>query len=160
MMEEETSSAEQPGYPTESAPVGDYEVGYGKPPRHSQFKKGQSGNPNGRLKRSPVEDLRPLLDSILAEPVTVRENGRTRTMTTLESMLQIQMANALNGSKPAVRALIRHARKAGLFTRSDPYDSVGGVVETPLTGAAGKILRVYRAEKAARATPAARKEAE
>ena len=26
----------------------DYEVGYGKPPKHTQFKRGQSGNPNGR----------------------------------------------------------------------------------------------------------------
>ena len=27
---------------------GDYEVGYGKPPKHSRFKPGQSGNPKGR----------------------------------------------------------------------------------------------------------------
>lgn len=27
-----------------------YEVGYGKPPRHSQFKAGQSGNPKGERK--------------------------------------------------------------------------------------------------------------
>ena len=26
----------------------DYEVGYGKPPRHTRFTKGQSGNPRGR----------------------------------------------------------------------------------------------------------------
>ncbi len=26
----------------------DYEVGYGKPPRHTRFKKGRSGNPRGR----------------------------------------------------------------------------------------------------------------
>jgi hypothetical protein len=25
-----------------------YEIGYGKPPKHTQFKKGRSGNPNGR----------------------------------------------------------------------------------------------------------------
>ena len=28
----------------------DYEIGYGKPPEHSQFKKGQSGNPKGKPK--------------------------------------------------------------------------------------------------------------
>ena len=27
----------------------DYEVGYGKPPRHTRFTKGRSGNPRGRL---------------------------------------------------------------------------------------------------------------
>ena len=26
----------------------DYEVGYGRPPKSGQFKKGQSGNPKGR----------------------------------------------------------------------------------------------------------------
>ena len=30
--------------------VGPYEVGYGKPPKHSQFQKGKSGNPKGRPK--------------------------------------------------------------------------------------------------------------
>ena len=30
----------------------DYEVGYRRPPRHSRFKPGQSGNPRGRPNRS------------------------------------------------------------------------------------------------------------
>ena len=29
----------------------DYEVGYGRPPKKSQFRKGQSGNPSGRPKK-------------------------------------------------------------------------------------------------------------
>ena len=35
----------------ETPPSDPYKVGYGKPPRHSQFKKGQSGNPQGRPKQ-------------------------------------------------------------------------------------------------------------
>ena len=31
----------------------DYEVGYGRPPKASQFKKGKSGNPRGRPKKDP-----------------------------------------------------------------------------------------------------------
>lgn len=30
-----------------TAPPPSYEVGYGKPPAHSRFRKGQSGNPRG-----------------------------------------------------------------------------------------------------------------
>jgi hypothetical protein len=129
-----------------------YDVGYGKPPKTTQFKKGQSGNPKGRVKKSPVQDLRLLLDGILAEEVHVREGGRVRKMTNLESLLHIQMTNALKGSKPAVRALIKHARKAGFFTRLDRYEGLGRAVEKPLAGDHGKILRLYRAEKAAAAT--------
>jgi hypothetical protein len=32
----------------------DYEVGYGKPPKDTQFKKGKSGNPRGRVARRTV----------------------------------------------------------------------------------------------------------
>ena len=138
----------------EAAPPGDYAVGYGKPPKATKFKKGQSGNPSGRSKEPQVDDVRLLLDRILAEPVKVQEAGQVRTITNLESILHIQMTNALKGSKKATRALIKHAKRAGLFTRPDPYAGVGGVVEVPFTGAKGKILRLYRAEKAARAAAA------
>ena len=33
-------------------PNADYEVGFGKPPKATQFKGGQSGNPKGRPKES------------------------------------------------------------------------------------------------------------
>jgi Family of unknown function (DUF5681) len=29
----------------------DYKVGYGRPPEHSRFKRGQSGNPRGRPRK-------------------------------------------------------------------------------------------------------------
>ena len=47
----------------------DYEVGYGKPPRQTRFRKGQSGNPRGR---SPgTKNLKTLLNDALNEPVIV-----------------------------------------------------------------------------------------
>ena len=48
---------------------GDYEVGYGKPPRHSQFVKGQSGNPRGRP--AGAKNLKTLLNKALNELVIV-----------------------------------------------------------------------------------------
>jgi hypothetical protein len=54
----------------------DYEVGYGKPPRHTRFKPGRSGNPRGRPSGS--KNLSTLLNEALNEPVIVAENGGQR----------------------------------------------------------------------------------
>jgi hypothetical protein len=64
---------------------GDYEVGYAKPPRHTRFKKGQSGNAKGR----PVgaKNLSTLLSEALNEPVIVTENGRHRKITKRQAMI-------------------------------------------------------------------------
>src|SRR5712671_5443607 len=68
----------------------DDQVGYGKPPRHSRFRKGQSGNPRGRPKGS--ESAARLARRILNEKIVIRENGTRRTITRREAMLK-QLAN-------------------------------------------------------------------
>lgn len=55
---------------------GQYEVGYGKPPKHSQFKKGESRNPRGRP--PGTRNLATLLAKALDEKITVIEHGRRR----------------------------------------------------------------------------------
>jgi len=64
----------------------DYEVGYGKPPRSTRFKKGQSGNPRGRPSGS--KNLSTLLSEALNEPVIVTENGRRRKITKREAIVR------------------------------------------------------------------------
>ena len=64
----------------------DYEVGYGKPPRHTRFKPGQSGNPRGRPSGS--KNLKTLLSEALNEPVTITENGRRRKITKREAIVR------------------------------------------------------------------------
>jgi Family of unknown function (DUF5681) len=56
----------------------DYKVGHSKPPKHTQFKKGQSGNPSGRGKRDrKVVDPNPLR-AVLLENVVVTINGKKK----------------------------------------------------------------------------------
>ena len=64
----------------------DYEVGYGKPPQHTRFKSGQSGNPRGRPSGS--KNLKTLLSEALNEPVTITENGRRRKITKREAIVR------------------------------------------------------------------------
>jgi Family of unknown function (DUF5681) len=54
----------------------DYQVGYGKPPRHTRFRPGVSGNPRGRPK--DAKNLSTLVHEALNEQVVVTENGRRR----------------------------------------------------------------------------------
>jgi len=64
----------------------EYEVGYGKPPHHTRFKKGQSGNPRGRACGS--KNLKTLLSEALNEPVIITENGRRRKITKREAIVR------------------------------------------------------------------------
>jgi len=74
---------------------GDYDVGYGKPPKHSQFKKGQSGNPNGRSQgaKNFTTDLREELN----EKVPVRENGKVKKLTKQRAILKTLVSKAMSG---------------------------------------------------------------
>src|SRR5947209_2534419 len=67
----------------------DYLVGYGKPPQHTRWRKGQSGNPEGG-RRSPTKRA-PLVHAF-DEKVTIIEDGRRRKVTKLEAALR-QLAN-------------------------------------------------------------------
>jgi uncharacterized protein DUF5681 len=58
----------------------DYQVGPGRPPLHTRFKKGRSGNPGGRRAKTLPASLAAALD----EPVYVTKNGRRRKLTKRE----------------------------------------------------------------------------
>src|SRR6266576_7071787 len=73
----------------------DNEVGYGKPPKHSQFKKGQSGNPRGRPRAT--ENLRMLLGKVLDETITLTENGRHRKISLYETVVKQLVRRSAQG---------------------------------------------------------------
>ena len=63
----------------------DYVVGYGKPPVHSRFQKGRSGNPKGRPRGR--RNMSTLLSATLNGWVTVVENGRRKEITKREAIV-------------------------------------------------------------------------
>lgn len=90
-----------------------YRVGYGKPPKHSRFKPGQSGNPKGRPKGA--RGFKAELDEELKELITVTEAGRTRKLRKQRAMIKALFAKALKGDSKSVQLILSHS--SGL---SDP----------------------------------------
>jgi hypothetical protein len=81
-----------------------YEVGYGKPPEHTKFKPGSSGNPRGRPKGS--RGITAILDRAVQEKVVINEGGRRKTVTKFEAAMK-QLANkAASGDLRASKLLI------------------------------------------------------
>jgi hypothetical protein len=99
-----------------------YDVGYGKPPRHSRFKAGQSGNPRGRPKG--VRNFSSDLADELAERIQIREGGRERSVSKRRAMLKALVAKGLKGDARAaslVFALVaKHLEGPDLATRDQP----------------------------------------
>src|SRR5271169_6082266 len=81
----------------------EYANNYRKPPLHTRFKKGQSGNPRGR----PKKDLPALLLAALNEPVFVTIDGKRRKITKREVIVTRMVNNA------AGAASLRPGRQGG-----------------------------------------------
>src|SRR6266436_31327 len=79
-------------------------VGYGRPPKATQFKRGKSGNPKGRPKGS--RNLATDLAAELGEPITVREDGRHRRVSKQRALIKSLMAKSLQGDVRAAAALL------------------------------------------------------
>ncbi len=83
---------------------GDDDVGYGKPPRHTRFAPGQSGNPGGRPQgpRSLAHDLREEME----EAVTLTEGESERTLSKQRSILRSLTARAAGGDARATAMVL------------------------------------------------------
>jgi hypothetical protein len=80
----------------------DYKVGPGKPPLHTRFKKGQSGNPRGR---SP-KNLATLLADALNEKVYVTIDGKRRKITKREAIVTQMVNKSTSADLRATKMLI------------------------------------------------------
>ena len=82
----------------------EYEVGYGKPPRHSRFAKGQSGNPRGRP--SGAKNLSTLLSDALDETVVVTENGGRRKVSKRQAIITQLVNRSATADFRAIKILL------------------------------------------------------
>lgn len=84
-------------------------VGYGRPPRHGQFKPGQSGNPKGRPKGTA--NLRTDLREELGEHIRIREGERELKVSKQRAMLKALVAKALKGDARAAHVVLTLVEK-------------------------------------------------
>jgi hypothetical protein len=80
------------------------EVGYRKPPKHTQFPKGQSGNPKGRPRGS--QNVATVLQRAARQRVKVSSNGVSRFVTKLEAAVTQLLNQAASGDPRAIRELL------------------------------------------------------
>jgi hypothetical protein len=82
----------------------EYAVGYGRPPKATQFAVGNRANPAGRPKGA--RSVGAVLQEVLQRKVPVTESGKTRRISVLEAMI-LRLANEAMRSDPgAVKLLL------------------------------------------------------
>lgn len=101
----------------------DYEVGYGRPPKHSQFKKGQSGNPSGRPKE-PTTFLESF-NKTLSKDVKVVKDGKEYLITGLTALSQKYLNSILSGDYRFMKLFLdKNAKDVNIETYLYPEPDV------------------------------------
>jgi hypothetical protein len=131
---------------TPRKPQGDYEVGYGKPPRRTQFQKGQSGNPGGSRKKSTATAG----DKVMHRSIVITEGG-TRRRVTVEEALWLGLTQAgLRGDQTARATALKlrerqngTTRKTASISEAEPPQVVPSIVVKKYADAALEALGVF-----------------
>jgi hypothetical protein len=103
----------------------DYKVGKGRPPKHTRFRKGQSGNPSGRKK---LPDVAQAAARVLEQMITVTQDGVRKKMPAIDAVLIKQLAKAMDGEFRAAEFLIKivandNTRRADGGQEDDAHDA-------------------------------------
>lgn len=115
----------------------DYNIGFKKPPKQSQFQPGSSGNPKGRPKGS--KNLKTDLIEELAEKIGIKENGNAKTVSKQRAMLKSLMLKAVQGDTKASMVILNMILKILV-------DEQAQAEPVELTPTDQKILEQYKTE--------------
>jgi len=137
----------------------DDKAGYRRPPKRTQFKKGQSGNPRGRPKGT--SSFKSDLDAELREKLVLTENGRAKRITKQRAFIKTLTAAAIKKDIRAVNALLACMRLFGVGNEELPSESQN-IDPTDLALLESYLVRQRqlnaRAEKGAKITSRERKQ--
>lgn len=104
-----------------------YKVGYKRPPTQTRYKKGQSGNPKGRPRKT--QTAQDSAAKVLSKKVAIVVNGRVRKITILEAAIHQIAAKAVKGDLKATKFLIdnvtaTNTEKSGLSNKKALIDEL------------------------------------
>jgi Family of unknown function (DUF5681) len=85
----------------------EYQVGYGRPPTQSQFKKGRSGNPTGRRRYTESERAQQLLREEGARVLTLRQGNRVEKITAVRAAVRSLFLEAAKGKTAAQKMVLQ-----------------------------------------------------
>lgn len=106
-------------------PTGDYDVGYGKPPKDHQFKPKKSRTRSAKDGKIDVSKL-------LSEPVPINKNGVVTKMPAFEANLRAQVRKAIQTqSLPAILYVLGIAERYDLTKPAPERECTGGVLVVP-----------------------------
>ena len=135
-----TASPSDHGQSSDAPPA--YEIGRGRPPVHSRFKPGQSGNPKGR--RKGVRNKRTVVEQALNKRITIREDGRERSLSKFEVLVLTMLNKALQGDVKTQIALFGLLRSFGMIGQ-EPEPTATEPVTAHDDEIIADFLRRYRA---------------
>ena len=93
-------------------------VGYKKPPKHSRFPPGKSGNPKGRPRKQ--KGPRQLLEDALNEAATITENGKSKVLSKKQIVFKVLVASAIKGNSRAMTAVFKLMNDYGIADELEP----------------------------------------
>jgi len=103
-----------------NSPSEKYAVGYGRPPEHSKWKKGQCGNP-GRIRKRIAKPIVAMIDEFFASEHIVTDNGISQRRSAFEIIL-VQLYNkAIAGNSRALNVWTKYHEFAASRIGPNPY---------------------------------------
>ena len=105
----------------------EHEVGFRRPPRHTRFQKGRSGNPSGRPRGS--RDLRGAMLDELRRSITAKENGRSVRVTKAQLLMKSLIAKAVGGDMKAAALVLTYMQKLDPGAQPEAARDGGPVLE-------------------------------
>jgi Family of unknown function (DUF5681) len=106
-----------------------YNVGYGKPPKGGQYRKGRTGNPRG--KRKGEENLISAFKRHVQKRVKIKVGDKLHTITLAEAVILKNFNAALQNDAFAMGNIFRLAEESGEFVDRTDAKQVGGQIAVP-----------------------------